>query len=58
MDEPRLTLQKARELNQLDKFAAQQDAWLAENGYNLSPEIATEQALSDTIKSEKQEDQT
>lgn len=53
MDETQLTLKKAIELNQLDKFAKEQDKWLADNGYELSPEIATEKALKSTIKSLK-----
>lgn len=53
MSEEQLTLQKARELNQLDKFADQQDAWLAENGYSPKPECETEAALSKLIRSAK-----
>lgn len=35
MAEEQLTLKKAIELNQLDKFARQQESWLAEKGYDL-----------------------
>jgi hypothetical protein len=58
MDETQLTLKKAIELNQLDKFAQEQDEWLAENGYELSPEVDIERALETAIKSSKSEDQT
>lgn len=58
MDETQLTLKKAIELNQLDKFASEQDKWLVDNGYELSPESNTEKALERTIKSEQSEDQT
>lgn len=58
MPEEQLTLKKARELNQLDKFAEQQDKWLAENGHKLRPEAETETALQNIIISAKSEDQT
>ena len=58
MPEVELSLKKAIESNQLDKFADQQDAWLLENGYSLRPEIETNDALSKLIKHEKSADQT
>ena len=58
MPEEQLTLKKAIELNRLDKFADQQDAWLREKGFVLRPEIETIDALSTTIRPEKSEDRT
>lgn len=56
--EKALTLKKARELNQLEKFARQQDAWLAAQGYDAPSKQEVEDALATVIKHETRSDRT
>lgn len=53
-----LTLEQARQLNCLDEFIAQQERWMAAQGFDAADETETEALLEALATAPKPEDRT